>query len=545
MSQDTSYLDTLELSTLKEAILVLENLENAAGPKVRRNMIEEHKANPVLQTFFLKALGTEKYYVRFTEDIPSAEGGYGTLDSFKKFLLALEALNTRRITGNDARDKVTAFLAKCHPRVRKWYLRVLDHDLRIGVGRTIIEKIYGSGFWTGAAEGEFHYHGCCLAKDFEKVVTDDKPLKFPVAVEFKLDGERSLVYVFPDKKEIQVYTRGLLRKSEIEGVVPLVDQFIEFAGKLNELRGAPVNTPLFLDGEFLATNWNETSSVVDSTTNFDQAAFLAETKVILFDWSPIEDYVKKTYDLPWKQRKQFLMRAAGATRVYEKVKQATDNIYVLGHRIVADMDELNAFHGWSLDGGFEGTMVKVLDAPHQFDRKHKFVLKLKPTKSETGTITGFVAGTKQHAAASPRDKEIIRDAMVDQFGGVEDDGYYFNAYVDNPEEAAEHLRTLVKDDRDRRISTHIDGVVSYRYSERLGAFVVDLNGEKVNVGGGFTFKAGQDQRMEYWQQQDKLLGVKVDIKLQGDKVSVAKARFNRFLRLRWDLTESPNSEESA
>ena len=422
---------------------------------------------------------------------------------------------------------------------------VLDHDLRIGVGRTTVEKIYGSGFWTGAKEGEFHYHGCCLAKDFDKVISDEKPLEFPVAAEFKLDGERSLLYIYPDERELRVYTRGLLRKSEIEGVEPLIDQCIEFAATLNELCGAPQNTPLFLDGEFLATNWNETSSVVDSTTNFDQEEFLQETKVILFDWAPIEAYMNKKYEMPWKQRKQMLMRAAGATRLYAKVRKATDNLYVLGHKVITDAAALDAFHAWSLDGGFEGTMIKVMDAPHVFDRKHKFVLKLKPVKEETGTILGTVAGTKQHSTASPRDKEIICDAMISEFEGADDDGYYLSANVDDPEAAAEHLRTLIKDDRDRRISTHIEGAVSYRYSERLGAFVVDLNGEKVHVGGGFTFKAGSDQRMEYWQRREELVGVKVDIKLQGDKVSVAKARFNRFLRLRWDLTESSNSEETA
>jgi len=545
MPRDNSYLETLEIDTFKAAILVLEELENAAGPKVRKGIVEESKSNPVLQEFFLKALGTDKYYVRFKEDVPSAENGYGTLESFKSFLIALDALTARRVTGNTAREKMTNFLAKCHPRVRKWYLRVLDHDLRIGVGRTTIEKIYGSGFWTGTKEGEFHYHGCCLAKDFEKVVTEKKPLEFPVTAEFKLDGERALLYIFPDEHELQVHTRGLLRKAEIEGVESLIDQCIAFAATLNELRGAPKNTPLFLDGEFLATDWNETSSVVSKTETFDEEDFLAKTRVILFDWAPVEDYMKKKYEMPWKDRKQLLMRAAGATRLYAKVRQATDNLYVLGHKVIPDAAALDAFHAWSLDGGFEGTMIKMMNAPHVFDRAHKYVLKLKPVKDETATIVGTVAGTKQHSAASPRDKSIIRDAMVTEFDGVEDDGYYFNAYVDDPEAAAEHLRTLVKDDRDRRISTHLDGAVSYRYSERLGAFVVDLNGEKVNVGGGFLFKAGQDERMEYWQRRAELVGVKVDIKLQGDKVSVAKARFNRFVRLRWDLTESSNSEEES
>lgn len=539
-----SYLERLDLETLKEAILTLEGLEEVSGWKARKKIIEEHKSNPVLQEFFLRTSGTEKYHVRLKEDIPTAEDAYSLVDSFKKFMLALDALRDRKVTGKEAKSRVIAFLSKCHPRLRKWYLRVLDHDLRIGVSRKSIVKVYGSGFWEGVEEDDFHFHGCCLAKDIETVITEESPLSFPVAVEFKLDGERALIFVFPEQRELKIYTRGLLRKAEIEGVDSLIDQFIAVAAKVNELRGEPTNTPLFLDGEFLATNWNDTSSVVGSTTNFNEEEFLAETKVLLFDWCPVEDYIKKEYLVPWKQRKQLLMRAAGATRIYEKVRQITDNVFVLGHRIVSNDEELEAFHQWSLDGGFEGTMVKILDAPHVFNREHKYVLKLKPTKDKTGTIKGWVAGNKQHAAASLGDKEIIWTAMVEKLGGADNDGYYFTSYVDAPEEAAEYLRTLVKDDRDRRITTHIEGAVSYRHSERLGAFIVDLDGEEVNVGGGFKYKAGQDERMDFWQRREDLIGVKIDVKLQGDKVSVAKARFNRFVRLRWDLTES-QTEESA
>ena len=543
MEREDNYLENLDAGTLKDAILVLETVESTSGRKAKETIIQESKTNPVLQEFFLRSLGTDVYHVRFKEDIPSSDKNYGPVESYTRFLAALKALSERRVTGNEAKDKVSAFLSKCHPRLRKWYLRVLDHDLRLGMGRSSIEKIFGTGFWSGTKEGEFHYHDCCKAKDYAKVYPGEKQIEFPVAVEFKLDGERSLNYLFPDVPEVQIYTRGKLRKSEIERVQPLLAQYLELCGKINELRGAPVNSPLFLDGEFLATVWNDTSSVVSKTENFDEAEFLSTTRVVLFDWAPVEDYINKKFELPWKQRKQLLMRAAGAVRRYDKVMQATDNIYVLGHRIVHNMEELMEFHQWSLDGNFEGTMIKVLDAPHVFNRNHKYVLKLKPEKSVTGIITGAVAGTKQHAAAPERYVSKIRQAMTaDYYSDVEDDGYSLHATTDDPEAAADHLRTLVKDDRDRRITTHLDGKVSYRYSERLGAFVVDLDGEKIHVGGGFKYKAGQDERMDYWQRREELVGVPIDIKLQDDKVSVAKARFNRFMRLRWDLVESQHTD---
>ena len=547
---DKNYLNDLTAEILKDGIVALEAIEAASGRKAKEDCLQENKDNPVLQEFLLKALGKDKYYVTIKEDVESApDSRLDVLDSYLKFLKALDALNQRRVTGNDAKEKVLAFMASCHPRVRKWYLRALNHDLRLGVSRKTVEKIFGSGFWTGAKEGEFHFHGCGLAKKYEDAYPGDKEPEFPVAVEFKLDGERSLPFLFVDGKaepEMQIYTRGLLRKTEVEGVRPLVDQFVQISQKICELAGLPLNTDMFLDGEFLASNWNDTSSVVSKTKNFDEEQFLADVRVILFDWAPISEYMKKRFDMPWKARKQILMRAAGATRRFEKVKQATDNIYVLGHRLVYDMDALLEFHEKSLDGGFEGTMIKVLDAPHLFDRKHKNVLKLKPEDSETGEIIECCAGQGKHAAASPADKSKLYDIFTTyqeagRCGGMEDDGSYYNLLFDSEEDAAAFMveaSEAVKDDTDRRLSRHLDNTtVSYRHGARLGYFVVKWKDETIHVGGGLKYKAGQDQRMEFWQKRDELVGQQIDFKVQKDKESVAKARFNKFVcvRLREDL----------
>jgi ATP-dependent DNA ligase len=546
---DKDYLNGLTADTLKEAIVALEAIEATSGRKAKEDIIQQNRDNPVLQEFLLKALGKDKYYVRLKEEVVSAEAFFDLLDSYKSFLAALDALHHRKVKGNDAKKRVTEFMAACHPRLRKWYMRVLDHDLRVGVSQKTVEKIFGTGFWTGAKEGEFHYHGCGLAKPYDDVYPGDKEPEFPVAVEFKLDGERSLPFLFvrgKDAPELHVYTRGKLRKTEIEGVRPLVEQFAEFSRRLCELADLPLDTDMFLDGEFLASNWNDTSSTVSKTKNFDEAAFLEDVRVILFDWATVESYMAKKFEMPWKVRKQLIMRAAGATERYEKVKQATDNIFVLGHRLVYSMEELIAFHEKALDGGFEGTMVKVLDAPHVFDRKHKYVMKLKPEDTETGEIVECCSGTGMHAAASATDKSKVK-GLVDDWvanehaSGVEDDGSYFNVFFDSEEQAKEFLakgKETVKDNVDRRLSIHVDATtVSYRYGPRLGYFVVKWNDDTIHVGGGLKYKAGQDQRMEFWLQRDELVGQKLDFKVQKDKESVAKARFNKFVgvRLREDL----------
>jgi len=470
-----------------------------------------------------------------------------------KFLKALDALNKRRIKGKDAKEKVSAFFAACHPRLRKWYMRVLEHELRLGVSRKTVENVFGTEFWTGAEKGAFHYHGCNLAKKFESVYPPGKEPEWPMAAEFKLDGERSLPFIFRRNNvpELRVYTRGKLRKTEIEGVAPLVAQFAEFSATLAELAGLPSNSDMFLDGEFLATSWNDTSSVVSKTKNFDEAAFLSQVKVILFDWAPVSAYVEKQYDLPWKKRKELLMRAAGAKRPFEKVKKCSDNLYVLGHRLVYNMEELSAFHERSLDGGFEGTMLKVVNAPHVFDRKHKYVLKLKPEDDATGVIVECHSGEGMHDVAATHDKNKVKSIVAawledNRCETVHDDGSYFHVKcftAETAEELISSVKEVVQDNTDHRLSRHMDDLtVSYRYGPRLGYFVVDWEGERIHVGGGIRYKAGGDDRMDYWQRRDELVGKKLDFKVQKDSVSVAKARFNKFVRIREDLSTAEDTE---
>jgi len=546
MPREGNHLEDLDTGTLKSAILVLEDIEAADGKNAREELLRVNKDNQALQEILYCSLGTEKYHIRLPDKIDSADKLLNPLLSFKKFLVVLQVLNARKIKSTkEAKAKVTGFLRKCHPRLRKWFQRTINHNLRIGVSGTTVEKVYGTGFWTGAKEGEFHYHGCSLAKKMEDAYPGDKEPEFPVAVEFKLDGERSMPFVFfddGDNYHVEIYTRGKLRKEQVESVEPLMLQFLGVAEKLAEISGIEDSGGMFLDGEFLATDWNETSSAVGKTVNFDEAAFLEQIKVILFDWAPISAYMAKQFDMPWKKRKQLLMQAAGAKRPFEKVMRIEDNVYVLGHKIVHNMDELEAFHARSLDGGFEGSMIKVLNAPHVFHRKHKCILKLKPEDEETGTITRLVSGEGMHSAASNADRQRVLSLMHDWQGdgtcdGIENDGSYFHAMgIEHPDEAVKELRSIIKDSVDRRVSVHLDDdTVSYRYGERLGFFEVDWNGETIHVGGGLRFKAGQDDRMRFWQAREDLVGTKIDFKVQKDQTDVAKARFNKFVRLREDL----------
>ncbi len=534
---------------LGTAVRAFEQLEVVSGRKAKAEILASVQDNAVVRELLKIALGGDVYHVTLPKDADAIDSGddrLGVVDSFTKFKELTAALSAGDLSGKLAREAVTTFLASAHPRVRKWYLRAFSHDFRIGVGKKTIEAVFGKRLLVreetvGATGVSWYYNGCMTAKKYVEVYRKSRKPEFPQAVEMKLDGERALLFVFPDAPidggALQVLSRGNKHKLHIENVQEFVAQTVAFAKKVNEKALLPENTPIFLDGEFLARTWNETARIVGSSTNFDKERFLADVRAILWDWAPLEMYLRGSFDMPWKTRKATLMKAAGLTRPTKRLTRVSNNLFVLGHHPVYNEDELQAIYDAALDRNFEGVMLKELTAPHVFHRNHRYVVKIKPVDAKTGTIAEVLPGDGANGPASDQDRKRVY-RFLSAKGDLSRDGYYLHLPVDSGETAQkliDELKQIVHGDNDRRISTHKPGCISYRYSCRLGRFAVEKDGERFRVGTGFKIKAGNDERMKFWQRREELIGVKLDFLAQRVQNEDVVERFNSFVRLREDL----------
>jgi ATP-dependent DNA ligase len=466
--------------------------------------------------------------------VSAASKTVDVVDQYNKFLELSSKLRNREITGFEASTSVDRFLTSLPAPLKKWVTRVLLHDLRIGVSNRTITKVWGKEFWQTDEETErgWAFNGCQLAKKYEDVYKRN-PIPFPVAAEIKLDGMRALVFAFPKKKEVFVFSRGKKRQTHLEGVKEFREQVLAYAAALSEGSRRPV----FLDGEFLslAGDWNSTAKIVRKTKNFKPQEFLDNIRLVLFDFSPMDAYQSGQFDMPWKQRKHRMLAAAGLTKPIMQTTPVSKNLGVIGHKLIWDNASLTEAYDAAIDSGWEGLMLKQLDAAHVFrDKRPKSIVKLKPEDEQTGTIEAVKSGKGKHDAADLSDVKRVRKKM-DQWGDPDDDGYYLHLDTKHPKKVLEELRGTVNDAYPRRLSIHFENCVSYRYAPRLGYFVVKHGKKHFRVGGGFTHKAGEDQRMEFWQRREELIGVKVDFVCQKDAQQVAEGRFNRFKRLREDL----------
>jgi DNA ligase-1 len=526
---------TLQTSFLKEAFDVLAELEQLQGRTVKEKLIKQHKDNLELQAIVKMALGQDRYFVTPPQDCVGS-GRLSLDESWQKFLALAQRLCARDITGNAAYDAVEALLTACPADAAKWFTRILNHDLRVGIGTDVSKSIWGPYFLLGdkAVTENWTFNGCALAKTWEDVYPKGEA-KFPLGVERKLDGERALLFIWPTTGELIVTTRNAKRRDAIESVPEFKRQLVEFARSLNGSCGADLDRPVLLDGEFMAQNWNQTSSLIRRTKNFNAKEFLDNICVRLFDWSPVKDYLAGVFSMPWVERKARLILAARGVTQWQPIV-FSPNIQVLGHVIVHNQDELQAAYEMCIDAGDEGIVAKVMDAPELFKRTANNI-KLKPSDTLTVTITGAVAGQGKHAAALA--KFIVAVAMVlDQYGKPQDDGVYLRwtfGSAESAEAAAQQLRKVVADDADRRIEV-LGNVIELRHGERLGYFTaLTAEGDEIHVGGGYKHKAGGDQRMEFWLNRAEMIGTKIDVKVQQDKEQVGIGRFNRFVRVRDDV----------
>jgi ATP-dependent DNA ligase len=522
-----------DMADLKRAIMTLEELE--ATPKGKAEILAAQKNNEFLYQLFHMSLGQDVYHITLKEDISSAEGWPLAL-SWERFCQLTQDLKLRMVTGQEAVEAARRTLAHCPERVRKWFIRVINRDLRVGVGRSLVEEAFGRSVLKklDAPTAQWFYRGCMCAKTFDKAVTAKKPLVFPVAAEPKLDGERAQLFWVPTEDKVYCFSRGGKAKTEIEKTGAFVQQVKDFARKLHVQAGLAESDGVYLDGEFLSSDWNSTASVVSRTKNFDPGDFLKKVRVVLWDWASMEGYQAGEFSWPWKKRKELLMRAAGLNRPKAGFTQVSSNLQVVGHVIIKNQQELDDLYAKSLDLNFEGLMVKKLDSPHVFHRKHEFIVKLKPEDAKTGTIVAVLPGEGANAAATAEDLATIKKAMQ-EYGLVQDDGYFLRLKVDiGAGRVLADLQRLINDSVDRRLACQ-DNVIQYRYSERMGRLVVESDRQTFKVGGGFKYRFDQDDRMEFWRRRQELIGMKIDFKAQAGNTATVVARHNRFVRLREDL----------
>lgn len=176
-------------------------------------------------------------------------------------------------------------------------------------------------------------------------------IKFPVAVEHKLDGVRCIAV--KENGVVDLFSRNM----------KLFSNFVELAEYLT--KEMPDNT--VWDGEIISDDFQKLMTRVHALEGKNDDV---SVEYRVFDTLTIPEWNAGRSDRPYRERND-------------------------EHFIANNEDDLRFFYQEALAQGFEGVMVKNLESPY-ISGKSNYWLKLKPVDSADLYIMGFVEGKGKH-----------------------------------------------------------------------------------------------------------------------------------------------------
>ena len=311
-------------------------------------------------------------YVTFgVRQVPETVGIVDAENPWDDFNTLLDNLLNRRLTGDAARDAIAEMSVRFTSEEWNIFCRaVLRKDLRAGISDKTINKVCKK------TEYEIPVFGCQLATNNE-----GRPeMKGIKRLEPKLDGVRVLL-VYDTKSTICFSRNGKIFENFEHIEYQIMSKVLNIVLPNRELSKGFV-----LDGEVIGSSFQELMRQARRKTDIQAI----DTVFNVFDIIPLEDFNRGHWNAQLSKRIELL----------EKLRPVFDtmpNVELLPH-IMVDLDTAagkDQFHRYCTDmvaDGFEGVMIKNIDAPYECKR-NTFWMKYKPTITVDLEVVGIEEGT--------------------------------------------------------------------------------------------------------------------------------------------------------
>lgn len=311
------------------------------------------------------------FYAFNVRQVPETSGLTNKSNPWPKFWALLESLRTRGVTGHAARDAIQDcseyFDSDEWNQVCR---RVITKDLRCGISEKTLNKVLGKTEW------KIPVFSCQLAQDS----TDQpKKLRGTKRLEVKLDGVRVLAVV--SGNSCTLFSRN---GKEFENFPQIAEAILDNRRAFQYGRGTGGH--FVLDGEIVG----ETFQKLMKQAHRKSDAVTDGMVYHIFDIIPLDALKEGHCNLQQYKRIEWLESA-------KSTLDKTDSLRIMnGLDVNLDSAEghdiMRRFAEDSVTQGFEGIMIKSMDAPYECKRSD-FWMKWKPTISVDLNIVGFEEGT--------------------------------------------------------------------------------------------------------------------------------------------------------
>ena len=315
--------------------------------------------------------------------VPDTVGVTNAENPWSEFNELLIKLTKRELTGNAAHDAIEEMAYRFDSEEWNTFCApVIRRDLRAGISDKTINKICKK------TEYEIPIFGCQLATNSE-----GRPeMKGIKRLEPKLDGVRVLlVAIYNDAGEVVTtcYSRnGKIFENFFHIEKQVMENFTKLVRATANTQFSRSLTPegFVFDGEVIGNSFQELMRQARRKENVQ-----AEDSVFnIFDIIPLRDFRHGHWNAQLSKRISLL-------EAMRPVIDDMPNVELLPHIMVdldtaAGRDQLDRYAKDQVNAGFEGIMIKDVDAPYECKR-NTFWMKWKPTITVDLEVIGVEEGT--------------------------------------------------------------------------------------------------------------------------------------------------------
>ena len=315
--------------------------------------------------------------------VPSFSGPDGQGLPWVAFKQLAQSLALRELTGHAARDAIElALSASTNDQWNNWYRRILIKDMRAGFSETTVNKMAEKA---GKPEFVVPLFECMLAHDGLK---NEKYIAGKKFLEPKLDGIRVLTVINVDNKTVTMYSRN----------GKLLENFSHITRAI-EMNIGLFQRSIVIDGEMISSSFQALMKQVHrkSDVQSDDAILMA------FDVLPLKEFLAGESQLGQRHRSKTLQNMKP---IFDKIAATSA---LMGGTLIdiipqkeIDLDsyvgelEFKQYNKEAIDAGFEGIMIKDVDAVYESKRSRSW-LKMKPFIEVSLTAVAVEEGTGKNA----------------------------------------------------------------------------------------------------------------------------------------------------
>jgi hypothetical protein len=394
---------------------ILDEIAAEPGSNAKMEILGKYKNNDLLKrVMYLAKSPRMKYYIR---QIPEY-----VKDTFELNMPLNQALNTlvdviatRQVTGGTASILLQSLLQSVTVDDAYIIERIIDKDLKIGMGTSNINKIFDNLIEKTPYMGAKAFSENLAREIFTPKNSKTKGAEFEVKAmgysQIKMDGRYCNAII----EDGEVYLESRSGETTLITGSTIMQE-------LSNFDDCVLNGELTIPGFDRNTANGIVNSVIGITTKLrdgedpsDEQSHLFErynqtyeqllNQIVYTVWDRIEldDYEAKKSDVPYKDRLHDLMA--------EMMKHSVQNVEIVEQKIVTSYPEALEHFIDALNRGLEGTILKSMDGSWK-DGKPNWQIKMKLEIDIDMKIIGFNYGT-----VGSKNEKLISSLTVESSDG--------------------------------------------------------------------------------------------------------------------------------